>query len=1364
MGKIDPFLPMDRRQVAGGRLPLITKGAALFADISGFTSYSFNLELELGTQLSTEELTAQLNQVYEALINPVHDYGGSVISFGGDAILCWFDGDNGRAATACALEMQAQMSLMEKGLKGEADQSTLGIKIAITSGRARRFLVGQPRIQRMEVLAGEIITRLAAAEKQLKSGEVVVGSEVMAWFGPEAIVNEWRKDENNEYFAVVEGINVPVEKKPWPEPPEIDLDKVSEWLLQPVFHQLVSGEAEFLAELRSAVAIFIKFDGIDFESDDYSEKKLDAYIGWVQRILAKYQGHVLQVTVGDKGSYLNAAFGALMTHEDEVDRALAAVMVLKSPPKELNYIKNIQIGVTRGNVRVGPYGAPSRQTYGVHGNEVNIAAKIMSQASPNQILTSRRIMVEASKRFEFKEKQAIFIKGIDEPFPMFELVSEVPEWATDVLGRSVYPIIARSKERDILDKGLRRLQDGFGSMVLIEGEAGMGKTRLVEYLLQQKMPSEVITLIGNADEIGQSSIYNAWRPIFNQLLNPTREPSVGRKESFEERRKSVYEKLNEMDSELVQSVSLLNAVLPFDFPENELTMQMTGEVRANNIQALLVKLLSITANKNPLLLVIDDAHWMDSASWALVQLVNREVNPLLFIILQRPFRDVPPLEYSNLHDNPKIEYLQLNILSKDEVETFTKQRLGVNRIPPEVVNFVYDRAEGNPLFSEELIIALRDRGHIAIVGDECKVISDLRELELLDSLETIQAIIRSRIDQLNPREQEILKISGIIGRVFNYRILYDISPFDKTEPVYLQEYLDNLESLDLIQLESPEPNLAYKFKHHLTWEVAYNSMLFSQRREYHFKTAEWYEKNYFEDLPEVYPLLAYHWGHTDYGEKAIEFLVKAGEQAVRNFANREAVTFYSQAINRANKDRLDINEEYLAQWELILGEAFVNLGEHQEGREHLERGLDLLGQPIPKGTLRQGINVFVQIMLQLRNRIWQRRYLGGQSKNRDTLLAASRASEKLAEVYFIMNETMLALFTAFRTLNLAEAAGSSSELARGYATLGALVGFVPLHNIAINYLNRARETVDRLDDMIARTWVYLVLGFYYAGVGNWQEATNLQNQVVEISKRIGDQRREEDGLGNLFALNYFQGNFRQGFEYAERMVEVSRRRSSDFSLAYGLQGKGFISLHMGQFDNAMNSLNELLSMIEKENSKVTDESLKLESYGLLSQIHLRLGNIKPALEMAEKSIELSTNATPSNYSAFSGYAGPALVYLSLFETAQESSDYRKDAWKACKLLRKYARVFPIGESRAWLYAGWYHWLTGNHSKAHKAWKSSLASARRLSMLYDEGLVYLELGRHSLPEDRMRNEYISKGIDIFTKVGALHDLERSKDLI
>ena len=159
--------------------------------------------------------------------------------------------------------------------------------------------------------------------------------------------------------------------------------------------------------------------------DDDSEKKLDAYIGWVQRILAKYQGYVLQVSIGDKGSYLNISFGALLTHEDEVARALTAVMELKSLPEELSFIENVQIGVTRGNVRAGAYGATTRQTFGVQGKEVNIAAKIMSQAGPHQVLTSQRIMEQASSRFEFWEKQPISIKGIDMPFHRHDYLSMI---------------------------------------------------------------------------------------------------------------------------------------------------------------------------------------------------------------------------------------------------------------------------------------------------------------------------------------------------------------------------------------------------------------------------------------------------------------------------------------------------------------------------------------------------------------------------------------------------------------------------------------------------------------------------------------------------------------------------------------------------------------------------------------------------------------------------------------------------------------------------------------------------------------------------------------------------------------------------
>ncbi|MGD8750166.1 MAG: adenylate/guanylate cyclase domain-containing protein, partial [Anaerolineales bacterium] len=159
MGIIDAYIPMDRRiaLARGESLPDRTSGAVLFADISGFTRFNHAIYQELGSQLGAEELTQQVNRVYGELIGEVHRYGGSVISFGGDAITCWFNKDNGRRATACALDMQAVMKELGTVSTPTGKQFELGIKVSVTAGNARRFLVGQPNIQRIEVLAGEIL-------------------------------------------------------------------------------------------------------------------------------------------------------------------------------------------------------------------------------------------------------------------------------------------------------------------------------------------------------------------------------------------------------------------------------------------------------------------------------------------------------------------------------------------------------------------------------------------------------------------------------------------------------------------------------------------------------------------------------------------------------------------------------------------------------------------------------------------------------------------------------------------------------------------------------------------------------------------------------------------------------------------------------------------------------------------------------------------------------------------------------------------------------------------------------------------------------------------------------------------------------
>ena len=398
MGILDTFIPMDRREALANGVQLLdrTNGSALFADISGFTHFSQELFNELGSQLGAEILTQQLNKVYGALIDVIHRYHGSVISFAGDAITCWFAGDNGRLAAAAALEMQKVMIQLEHLSTPSGSMYPLGIKVAVTSGNARRFVVGIPSIQNIEVLAGEILDRMAAVEKQLKSGEVVVGSEVMGRLGNQAIVKEWRQDESGEHFAVLTGLTEPIQENPWTQTPDLDPELARGWLLPPVYERLMRGEGDFLAELRPGVAIFVKFQGIDYDGDDLAGEKLNTYISWLQALLSRYEGMLHELIIGDKGSYVFSTIGARVAHEDDVDRALAASIEMTSPPQEVDFIHGIQIGITRGQMRVGTYGAANRRIYGAHGNTVNIAARFMEHAEPGQIITSDRIWKEAA--------------------------------------------------------------------------------------------------------------------------------------------------------------------------------------------------------------------------------------------------------------------------------------------------------------------------------------------------------------------------------------------------------------------------------------------------------------------------------------------------------------------------------------------------------------------------------------------------------------------------------------------------------------------------------------------------------------------------------------------------------------------------------------------------------------------------------------------------------------------------------------------------------------------------------------------------------------------------------------------------------
>ena len=444
MSSLNAYIPMDRRlALAGGEtLPDRAQGTALFTDISGFTPLTAVLAEEMGSQRGAEALTHHLNTIYGALIDVVHQYRGSVVGFSGDAITCWFDKDEGLRGAAAAYGMQQAIEGMGAIITPSGKNIPLGIKTAVAAGVVNRFLVGDSQINYIDVLAGKLLTTLSSIEQSLSRGEIGIDLSVVPVLEAHnrRIIQQQTKEGIS--FCLLTDPPVALEMEPWPENLTLSPAIARQWLLPPVLKQLESGQAEFLAELRPVVALFINFDGIDYDNDVAAKEKLDAFVQCVQKNLARYEGHLLELTIGDKGSYIYAVFGAIQAHEDDADRAIYAAQDLLKAAAEFNYIQTIQIGLSRGRMRTGPYGSISRRTYGVQGFDVNLAARLMMYAESGQILVSKDLAeASRSEQFSLQELGDLQLKGFPKPITTYLVLDQKVEGAVttavsgDMVGR-----------------------------------------------------------------------------------------------------------------------------------------------------------------------------------------------------------------------------------------------------------------------------------------------------------------------------------------------------------------------------------------------------------------------------------------------------------------------------------------------------------------------------------------------------------------------------------------------------------------------------------------------------------------------------------------------------------------------------------------------------------------------------------------------------------------------------------------------------------------------------------------------------------------------------------------------------------------
>lgn len=1188
------YIPMDRRQAMarGENLPDRTEGAALFADISGFTPLTEALAQELGARRGAEELTRHLNIIYGGLIDDVVRYHGSVIGFSGDAITCWLEGDGGLRATACALSMQQTMQRFSSVSTPSGLTIPLDIKVAVAAGPARRFRVGDPQIQYWDVLAGATLDRLAAAEHEAERGEVVVSAEVALRSNPDLQISEWREGEEPGWrFAVITGLNRQVEDHPWPILPEDALPEalVRPWILPANYERVISGQDKFQAELRPAVALFLRFGGIDYDGDEAAGEKLDAYVRWVQGTIAHYDGSLLQVTIGDKGSYLYIAFGAPVAHEDDAARAILAALQLHQMLPDLDFIHSVQIGISKGRMRVGPYGSSGRKTYGVLGDHTNLAARLMQNAPPGGVLVSLDAQKDAGA-FEWQERLPLQVKGKIEAVTVFRLVGhkDRPGSLLKELRYSL-PLVGRQEELAQVTAQLDDVLAGQGRIIGITAEAGLGKSRLTAEIIDKAREQDLEVFVGECQSYGTNTSYLVWRNIWQAFFGL--DPDW----SLEQQLQNLETYLAAVNLSLARRLPLLGIVLNLRVPDNDLTSSMDAELRKASLEALLVDCLRNRAKKKPLLLVLDDIHWMDPLSHDLLEVIGRAITNLkvMIVIAYRP-PEHERLEAPKVTTLPHCTIISLTDFTPDEAARLIALKLAqisglTVDLPPVFLERITERAQGNPFYIEELTNYLHERGVDP---------GDLGALEQIDLPSSLHSLILSRIDQLSESQKIVLKVASIIGRLFQRWWLWGADP-ELGDPEDVKADIQKLSRLDLTPLDQPDPQATYLFKHIVTRQVAYESLPYETRGLLHGNLADFIEHAYEEEVEAYVDLLAYHYDFSPNLAKKQEYLLKAADAARTAFANASAIEYYRRLLPLVSEsERIPVL--------IKLGDVLDLVGEWAEAWEIYEEALNLAVEQgdAPSQALSQ--SALGMLLRKQGDYAGAESWLGQAQKsyeNLGDLSGEGRTLAQLGEVYRLKGDYADAEVRYRESLRLADRV--TDRRARLLARASVLKSAGTLANQQGDP-DRARLLYEEslaihreLDDKPGAAVLLNNLGVVAMFQEDYPAAQQLYEESLEILREIGNRWAVAYLLNNLALVIRYQGDAESARAMLEESVAIRRALGDKWGIANSLSSLTNLLIHEGQYSGVRPMLEESL-LINQELGDRTAIAYCLEDFAGLA--------------------------------------------------------------------------------------------------------------------------------------------------------------------
>lgn len=957
-----------------------------------------------------------------------------------------------------------------------------------------------------------------------------------------------------------------------------------------------------------------------------------------------------------RGDGLVAFFGASAVHEDDPERAVMAALRMQRAAKayaaELagqGLELSLRIGVNTGDVIVASVGGQSYREDTAMGEAITVAARMESSAEPGTVLVSESTYRLAQPYFAWEPLGEISVKGLREPVTVYRplaLATDTDLILREELYRLTPPLIGREREFAQLVRCIEALQGGRGGIALITGEKGMGKSFLVtqvrEHLTREAMlraearhrdaqlaavggeaplPPDALWLRGRCRSYDQSWPYSMWRDMLQNWLNMRRD----------EPREALRDRLREQTQQLwgedfVETYPFLAALLALPLEEGiiERVSHLDAESLKRQFFHAIRSWVVALAQRSPLVLFFSDVHWVDNTSLELLQhcLPLCDTQPLLWLVVFRPDRSSPVWHFRHYvgteypHRLTQISIPPLNAAESLELLDWL---IGVRTLPERVSQLVLQRAEGNPYYLHELANALIAQGVLVRDTDtgEWQLTRPLTSLDLPDSLQTL---LLARLDRLEAEVRHVLQAAAVIGAVFWQKALRALTQDESA----LKQHLTQLQREQLIEERQLVPDLGmeYAFNSLLLREVAYDSLLSTQRAAYHLKVAEALEPllDNNEERPQRYGMIAYHYQQAGNLERALEFVLKAAEQARRIYANAEALEHYSRALalleslerGAANSEARVVLQRQRFQALNLRRETAYLLGEMESGRDDARAMLELarllegdpgllvdalleqpgVGSIQGREELEAGVNLAYQALELARQ-------LGDARREMRALIA-------LANLHNLRNDPAWR-WTSDQALELARRLEDRRAEVKILLRMGEAYGADDLeHSMAC--LEAALPIAKGLHDKSAEIRLLHALGTPLERQGDYYRLlTIMEEKRLLLSREIGDRYSEASALMNCGQIRgLWLGEHPAGLQLEEQALAIW---GNTIGRLYPLLRIVQLHTDMGNFEAALHALEQAQPAGEREIRELGRAGLGLVSAILFNamgdEVHLQ---------------------------------------------------------------------------------------------------------------------------------------------------------------